>query len=64
MKFAIPVAVIVVAVVLMALTIANEGCLPWQERVGVRDGLFGSQETITRCDGSWFPFGSSLLLGD
>jgi hypothetical protein len=46
------------AVLLLGATAQNEGCLPWQERVGVGDGVFGEQEDITRCSGSWFPFGS------
>lgn len=57
----IPVVIIVLAVVLLAFTIENEGCLPWQERVGIGGDLFGDQENITRCDGSWFPFGSATM---
>lgn len=34
---------------LVALTAQNEGCFPWQERVGIGDGPFGPQEDITAC---------------
>jgi hypothetical protein len=47
---------------LLAFTVENEGCLPWQERVGYGDGAFGEQTDVSRCDGSWFPFGSALLI--
>jgi hypothetical protein len=40
------------AVVLLDLTAQNEGCLPWQERAGVGDGVFGEQEDVSRCSGS------------
>ena len=43
---------IVIVVALLAASVNNEGCLPWQERVGARGA--------TRCDGSWFPIGSVL----
>lgn len=43
------IAIIVAVVALLAVSVKNEGCLPWQERVGL--------EGSTHCDGSWFPFG-------
>ena len=46
------IALILVVTVLLAATVKNEGCLPWQERVG--------RENATRCSGSWFPFGWAI----
>lgn len=60
MKFALIGIVLAIVIGLLATTVANEGCLPWQERVGYGDGTFGEQEDFSRCDGSWFPFGSLL----
>jgi hypothetical protein len=48
------------AVVLLGLTAQNEGCLPWQERVGFGDGVFGEQDDVSRCSGSRLPFGSAV----
>jgi hypothetical protein len=48
------------AVILLGFTAQNEGCLPWQERVGFGDGVFGEQDDVSRCSGSWFPFGSAV----
>ncbi|MDH4178808.1 MAG: hypothetical protein OEV72_14660 [Thermoleophilia bacterium] len=62
MKFAIIAVGIALVVALLALTVRNEGCLPWQDRVGYGDGTFGEEEDFSRCDGSWFPFGVTLLL--
>ena len=64
--FPVKLAMIAIAIALvfalLAFTVKNEGCLPWQERVGYGDGTFGEQEDVSRCDGSWFPFGSALVL--
>ena len=62
-KFAIAAAIaaLFAAVMLLGATAQNEGCLPWQERVGISDGVFGEQEDITRCSGSRLPFGSTVL---
>jgi len=49
--FVVMVLVIVVIVALLAASVGNEGCLPWQDRVGVKGSY--------RCEGSWFPFASS-----
>jgi hypothetical protein len=48
------------AVILLGLTAQNEGCLPWQERVGFGDGVFGEQDDVSRCSGSRLPFGSAV----
>lgn len=61
-KFALIAALIALVVALLALTISNEGCLPWQERVGYGGGPFSEEEGFSRCDGSWFPFGSLPLV--
>ena len=37
------------ALMLVALTAQNEGCFPWQERVGISDGPLGPQPDITAC---------------
>lgn len=55
------IALLMGAIVLLGTTAQNEGCLPWQERVGVGDGVFGEREDVTRCSGSRFPWGSVLL---
>jgi hypothetical protein len=34
---------------LLALTAQNEGCLPWQERVGYGDGPLGEQQDYSAC---------------
>ncbi len=52
--FVVMVALILLVVGLLAASFKNEGCLPWQERVG--------SEGATRCSGSWFPIGSTLSL--
>lgn len=62
MKFGLAVAVIVAVFVFLMLTVSNEGCLPWQERVSSSDGPFGDEKRVSRCDGSWHPFGSALLV--
>ena len=49
------------AIVLLGTTAQNEGCLPWQERVGVGDGVFGEQEDVSRCSGSRWPWGTVLI---
>lgn len=51
--FVAMVVLIVLTVALLAASVKNEGCLPWQERVGRSDS--------SRCDGSWFPFGWAAL---
>lgn len=61
MKFAIVGVIVGLAFLLLAATAKNEGCLPWQERVGRGDGAFGDQQDVSRCSGSWLPFGSALL---
>jgi hypothetical protein len=61
-KFAAIAVLIALAVGFFAATIKNEGCLPWQERVGYGGGPFSEEEGFSRCDGSWFPFGSVLLV--
>jgi hypothetical protein len=33
----------------LALTAQNEGCLPWQERVGYGDGPLGEQQDYSAC---------------
>jgi hypothetical protein len=50
--------VLLLAIVLLGTTAQNEGCLPWQERVGYGDGVFGDGEDVSRCSGSRLPFGS------
>ena len=50
--FVVMIALIVLVVALLAASVGNEGCLPWQERVG--------GEGATRCSGSWFPIGSAI----
>ena len=43
------IAVTMAAIGLLALSVQNEGCLPWEERVGICDGPFGPQEDISSC---------------
>ena len=61
-KVAIAVVIVFLLFLFLAATVTNEGCLPWQERVGYGDGAFGEQQDVSRCSGSWLPFGSALLL--
>ena len=60
-KWAIVIVILGLAVLLLGTTVKNEGCLPWQERVGYGDGTFGEGRDVSRCSGSWFPFGSAFL---
>jgi hypothetical protein len=53
--------VLFLALVLLGATTRNEGCLPWQERVGYGDGVFGDGEDVSRCSGSRLPFGSAAF---
>lgn len=62
MKFALLAILIALTVAFLAATIENEGCLPWQERVSYGGGPFSEEEGFSRCDGSWFPFGSTVVL--
>lgn len=50
-RFALLVVIVglMLAMTMVALTAQNEGCFPWQERVGIGDGPFGPQEDITTC---------------
>ena len=50
--FVVIVALIVLTVALLAASVGNKGCLPWQERVG--------GDNASHCSGSWFPLGSAL----
>lgn len=63
-KFALAalLAVLLVSIVLLGTTTQNEGCLPWQERVGYGDGVFGDGEDVSRCAGSRLPFGVVVLV--
>lgn len=62
MKFALVALLIALVIAFLGATIHNEGCLPWQERVGYGGGPFSEEEGFSRCDGSWHPFGSLLVL--
>jgi hypothetical protein len=53
-------ALLLVSIVLLGTTTQNEGCLPWQERVGYGDGVFGDDEDVSRCAGSRLPFGAVM----
>ena len=50
-KVAITVVLIalMLATVLLAASAQNEYCLPWQERVGHGDGVFGPDQDYTTC---------------
>ena len=50
-KLGIAFAIVLVGVglVLLTMTVRNEGCLPWQERVSVGDGVFGPQDDFSAC---------------
>lgn len=37
------------SIMLLGLTAQNEGCLPWQERVGYGDGPFGDNQDYSTC---------------
>ena len=43
------VAALLLGTMLLALTAQNEGCLPWQERVGYGDGPLGQQQDYSTC---------------
>jgi hypothetical protein len=34
---------------LLGMSAQNEGCLPWQERVGYGDGPFGESQDYSTC---------------
>jgi len=59
-SIAVVLVVLLASVMMLALTAQNEGCLPWQERVGFGDGVFGEQDDVSRCSGSRLPFGSAV----
>ena len=40
---------LLVCTMLLGITAQNEGCLPWQERVGYGDGPFGDQQDYSTC---------------
>jgi len=50
------IACLLLTLMLVGFTSRNEGCLPWQERVGYGDGPFGEGEDVSRCYGSRLPF--------
>ncbi|HJW74351.1 MAG TPA: hypothetical protein VJ787_01600 [Thermoleophilia bacterium] len=52
---------LLLALLLLGATTKNEGCLPWQERVGVGDGVFGEGQDFSKCAGSRLPFGWAAL---
>ena len=52
---------LLLALLLLGATTKNEGCLPWQQRVGYGDGTFGEGEDVSRCSGSRLPFGWTAL---
>lgn len=52
---------LLLGILLLGSTVRNEGCLPWQERVGYGDGTFGEGQDVSRCAGSRLPFGSAVL---
>lgn len=41
--------VLVGAVMLLALSVRNDYCLPWQERVGYGDGPLGDGQDFSAC---------------
>ena len=46
---ALIVAALLLGTMLLGLTAQNEGCLPWQERVGRGDGPLGEQQDYSTC---------------
>jgi hypothetical protein len=46
---AVLIAAFVAAAVFFAMTVRNDYCLPWQERVGYGDGPFGPEEEVSVC---------------
>jgi hypothetical protein len=49
LSIAVALVVLFLGVITLALTAQNEGCLPWQERVGYGDGPFGESQDYSRC---------------
>jgi hypothetical protein len=60
-KIAIVIAALALGILLLGSTVQNEGCLPWQQRVSYGGSRFDEQRGVSRCSGSWLPFGSALL---
>jgi hypothetical protein len=57
-KVALFVLAVGAVVALLIASLANGGCLPWQERVsGYAENAFGRERAATQCRGSWLPFG-------
>jgi len=48
-SIAVVLVVLLASVMMLALTAQNEGCLPWQERVGYGDGPFGESQDYSSC---------------
>jgi hypothetical protein len=46
---AVAVAALLLGTMLLAFSAQNEGCLPWQERVGYGDGPFEEQPDYSTC---------------
>jgi hypothetical protein len=54
---AMSIVALLLALLLLGATTKNEGCLPWQERVGFGDGVLGEGADFSKCAGSRLPFG-------
>lgn len=46
---ALALVVLMLGIALLGLSARNEGCLPWQERVGYGDGVFGEGQDYSTC---------------